>query len=374
MSELCLKEETVLTFKDEGGVPSSILKINNPELLPLILKKDCSFENVMDWLKKRSIPDNREGLGNVKKYFGEEWLENKNHASLTDHYWIKMRSEKYSKINYFTNFYSKDIGDMFFSPWLINKKKIDGRSPDLSTNGILKKRWVQKEDKTSMLIKAGSKATHQEPLSEVLVSVLAEKIKGFSCVKYDLHIEGTTMCSKCDNFITMDTMFVPAHYLYFLEPKAEGENTVTHLLKMCEKYNVPDAEEHLRTMLAIDTVTGNEDRNLGNIGYIMDVNTMKFIGPAPMFDSGNAYWSSGNINNAIKSKNFGDIEASNLKIFRKKGLFTFLNEDKEYNESCKKLIMSYPCITEEKKEKLISAIQERNVRLGKEIKVPTFER
>ena len=285
-----------------------------------------------------------------------------------------MRSEKYSKINYFTNYYSKDIGDMVFSPWLITKKKIDNRSPDLTTNGILKKRWKQKNDFSSMLIKAGSKATHQEPLSEVLVSVLAEKMPNFSCVKYDLWIEGTTMCSKCDNFITMDTMLVPAHYLYFLEPKSEGENTVTHLLKMCEKYDVPNAESHLKTMLALDTITGNEDRNLGNIGYIMNVNTMKFIGPAPMFDSGNAYWSSGNINNAVKSKEFGDVEAKNLKEFRKQGAFLFLNEDKSYIEGYKKLINSYPCITDEKKEKLISAIGERNKRLGKEYKAPEYIR
>ena len=186
MSELCLKDNVVLTFKDVDGSPASILKINNPELLPLCLKNECTFEKVMEWLGKRNIPKTREGIKKIITNFGESWLENKNYASLSDHYWIKMRSEKYSKINYFTNYYSKDIGDMVFSPWLITKKKIDNRSPDLTTNGILKKRWKQKNDFSSMLIKAGSKATHQEPLSEVLVSVLAEKMPNFSCVKYDL--------------------------------------------------------------------------------------------------------------------------------------------------------------------------------------------
>lgn len=374
MSELCLKDNVVLTFKDVDGLPASIQKINNPELLPLLLKKDCSFDKVKEWLNKRSIPESRELLQTVKKYFGDEWLINKNYASLSDHYWIKMRSEKYSKINFFDNYYSKDVGNMFFSPWLINKKKIDNKTPDLTTNGVLRKRWLQREDMTSILIKAGSKVTHQEPLSEVLVSALAERFPGFSCVKYDLCIEGTTMCSKCDNFITKDTMFVPAYYIYFFEAKEEGEKISTHLLKMCEKFEIPNAEEHLKMILAIDTITGNEDRNLGNIGYIMDVNTMKFIGPAPMFDSGNAYWSSGNINNDIKSKVFGDVEVSNFKEFKKKGIFTFLNEDKKYNESLKKFILSYPCITDEKKDKLITAIQERNVRLGKEFRIPVYER
>lgn len=362
MSELYLRDNKVLTLKDIDGNPADIVKINNPELLPICLKKDCSFEKFMEWLKKRSFSEKREGLDDVKSLFGTEWMENKNYASLSDHYWIKRRTETYKKVNYFTNFYSKDIGNMFFSPWLIDKSKINNASPDMSTNGVLKKRWIQKEDKTSFLVKAGSIKTHQEPLSEVLVSVLAEKLGNIECVKYDLWIEGTTMCSRCDNFITENTALVPAYYIYYDEPRQTGEQISSHLFKMCEKFDIPDAEEFLKTMFFIDTITGNADRNLGNIGFILDINTMKFIGPAPLYDSGNAYWSTGVINNAVKSKNFGDIEVSNFKNMKSKINLDFLT-DKSYIQGYKKIIYSYPCINEVKKENLIQAISQRNIRL-----------
>lgn len=364
MSWLCLKDEIVLTLKDVNGVPAEILKINNPELLPIILKNNCTFENLMDWLSKRGIPDKREGLSQVVQMFGDSWLKNKNYASLTDHYWIKMRTESYKKINFFTNLYSQDVGDMFFKPWDIKKRKLNFVSPDLTTNGLLKKRWLQDlESKKSFLIKAGSEKTKQEPLSEVLVSVLTEKINKIDCVKYDLHIEGATMCSICDSFITENTMLVPAYYIYRYEKRADNEGILEHLLKMCEKFQIPNAEEHIRWTLFIDSLTGNDDRNLGNIGFLLDINTMKFIGPAPMYDSGNAYWSSNNIGEN-KSKLFTDKEFNFLGSPKEKNdILNFLTQDKSYIYGYEKLIRSYPCITDIKKENLIEAIKKRNVRL-----------
>ena len=35
----------------------------------------------------------------------------------------------------------------------------------------------------------------------------------------------------------------------------------------------------------------NTDRHYGNFGFIRDVNTLKFIGPAPIFDNGTSLWS-----------------------------------------------------------------------------------
>ncbi len=367
MSYLYLKDNLVMTLKDVDGIPAEISKINNPELLPIILQKDCSFEKFKSWLDKRNIPVNkREGLDETIKIFGRDWLENKNYASLSDQYWIKMRTESYKKVNFFTNIYSSDVGDMMFKPWTINKKKIDNKSPDLSTNGLLKKRWIQDVNtKKSQLVKAGSMITKQEPLSEVLVSVLAEHLGKIECVKYDLHIEGATMCSICDNFVNENTMLVPAYYLYYAEDRNKAkEDIMTHLLRMCEKFDVPNAESHIRWTLFLDTLTGNDDRNLGNIGFLMDVNTMKFIGPAPMYDSGNSYWSSEKVDNSIKSKFFGDVELKNFKNMKeRKEVLEFLSEDKAYIHGYEKLIRSYPCITDVKKENLINAIKNRNNKL-----------
>lgn len=363
MSELFLKDEKVMTLKDIDGVPCEIQRVDSPELLPICLESDCSNESFQKWLKYRSIPENREGLKDVIEEHGKTWLDNKNYASLSDHYWIKKRSETYKRVNFFTNVYPKMIGDMFFKPWTLEKqRKYEINSPDLTTGGILMKKWDQNSDKSSYLVKAGSIESHQEPLSEVLVSVLAEQLKIIPCVKYDMWVEGVTICSKCDNFVTIDTDFVPAYQIYESVKRDDSETIYKHLLKMCEKYDIPGAKEFVDGMIFIDSITGNEDRNLSNFGFLRDIKTMKFIGPAPLFDSGSAYWSTKKINDAVKSKMFGDIESSIMKILKGKVDLSIL---KNY-ELFQKLISKYPGITDEKKENLINAIKKRNTILTME--------
>lgn len=366
MSELFLKNEKVMTLKDIDGVPCEIQKVDAPELLPICLESDCTNEGFQKWLERRTIPKNREGIQAVISEHGEEWLKNKNYASLYDQYWIKRRSETWRRINFFTNVYSKIVGDMFFLPWTLEKqRKYELNSPDLTTGGILMKRWNQNADRTSYLIKAGSEASKQEPLSEVLVSVLAEQLNIIPCVKYDMWVEGVTICSKCDNFITQDTDLVPAYQIYESIQRNEKDTIYAHLLKMCDKYDIPGAKEFIDGMIMIDIITGNEDRNLSNIGFIRDIKTMKFIGPAPLYDSGSAYWSAKKINDAVKSKVFGNIENTIMKNLKSKVDLTALTDNKAFQ----KIINRYPGITDKKKEELINAIEKRNARITEEIRI-----
>lgn len=357
MSDLCYKDEVVLTLHNENGKPVSISKIVNPELLPIPLKRDCSSEKFFEWLSKRSMPSSREGLAEVKAKFGESWLnENIHYASLNDHYWLRKRQEKWRSVSYFQVRFPLEIGNMFFSPWEVNTKAIH-ESPDLTTGGVLKKRWRQYQGKNppSYLLKAGSLAARQEPLNEVLVSVLCEKLKIIDCVRYELATEGMIMCSKCDNFVTVDTDFVMAKDIYYDEPRTGDESVYAHLLRMCEKFDIPNAEEHIDGILFIDSITGNEDRNLSNIGFIRDAKTMKFIGCAPLFDSGNAYWNSKLVTETTKSKMFGDVEKRiYTKMVKKVNLEPLCSED--YVD----IIVKYPEITDNKKDKLIEAIKKKN--------------
>lgn len=358
MAELWLKENKVLTFRQEGGAAVSIGKIENPELLPLCLSRECTVEKFNIWLGKRSIPVEREGMDEMKKEFsryGTDWNISRNKASLSDHYWIRNRTEEWRRVNFFTRRYSPDIGDMAFKPWCMGKKKIDTNSPDLTTNGILKKRWKQNDDMTSYLVKAGSKITHQEPLSEILVSVLLEQLKIIPFVRYDLCVEGVTICSRCENFIGLNTELVPASYIYFLEERDPKISIYSHLLKMCDKFGIVGAREFIDGMIFIDSITGNEDRNLGNIGFIRDINTLK-ISIAPLFDFGAAYWSSGNINKKIKSKTFGDVEKRIFEKLKKKCDTDKIMKNSKY----KRCIECYPGISFSRKEDLISSISKRN--------------
>lgn len=359
MAELWLKNNKVLTFVDKENFATSIKKIDTPELLPICLSKDCTVENFNFWLQKRAIPEEREGFSSLKQelepLLGKDWQISLNKASLSDQYWIKYRFEEWKNINFFTKSYSSDIGDLIFKPWLSGKRKLDKNSPDLTTNGLLKKRWKQNQDFSSYLVKAGSKITQQEPLSEILVSVLLEQLKIIPFVRYDFYIEGVTMCSKCDNFITPDTEIVPASYIYRLEEKEPNEGVYHHLLKMCDRFEIEGAKDFIDGMIFIDSITGNADRNLGNIGFIRDINTLK-IRTGPLFDFGAAYWSSGKIEERIRSNTFGDVEKRIFKRMKNKcDLEMALKSD-----GFKRCIETYPRLNLSKKQDLIKAINQRN--------------
>ncbi len=296
MFDLFLKNEKVLTLKEVEGVPVEIKKIDNKELLPICLQNECTIEKFNDWFEHRSIPKTRDGLKKTINMYGDKWLKNRNYFSLTDQYWIKRTSETWNKTNFFTKSYTTTIGDILFYPekTFVDPKRIYNVSPDLTTNGVVKKRWkqihIKEKNFKSYLIKAASERSEQKPLNEVLASRFVERIGKIKSAGYDLYVEQGLLCSICENFIDENTELVTAVQIYNFEKKDNSESILNHILKMCDKFDIPDAEEFIRWMTYIDYYTGNEDRNLSNIGFIRDINTMKFIGPAPLYDCGNAYW------------------------------------------------------------------------------------
>ena len=350
----------MLLKESKDDIPEKIVKMIAPELLPPDLKPNLTIEDFNQWLKRRSIPDNREGLDEMKRVFGDEWLKNYRYLSLSDHYWIKHREREWKSVNYFTRRYLPTIGDMAFKPWEVLSKKIDPHSPDLTTSGVLRKRWVQAKDLSSYLVKAASIEYKQEPLSEVLVSVLVEQLDlpHLKSAGYDLHIEGTAMCSKCKNFVTPETDLVLASQFYQDTPRPKEESVYTHLIKACEAKEIPYAKEFIDALIFIDRLTENTDRHLGNIGFLRDIKTMKFIGPAPLFDCGSAYWGTKqNLESREQSDLFHDVEAQIFNRMKKKiNLESIINTNRYEN-----IINQYPGLSDSRKEALIKAIEKKNL-------------
>ncbi len=355
--QLMLKDIPVMDIADtESGF--IVKKIREPELLPVFLLNNCLTNTVNEWFKKRIIPQNREGYDDVKKRYGKAWCDNKNYASLTDQYWLRKRDEKWKKINFFTRYYSPDVGDAFFTPWKISDIR-SSDSPDLTTGGVLRKRWKQdKKTLRSRLVKAGSRAAKQEPLYEVLVSVLCEKLN-INAVNSELCVEGYKVCSCSDNFIDEHTELVTASDIYFSEQRDPDTSVEAHLLNMCEKFRIPGAEQHIKDVTFIDTVSGNTDRNLSNIGFVRNVDTFEFIGPAPIFDSGNAYWNISRIKGTKNSELFSETEQDVFMEYAKKYDIENIVKDRSYEE----MILTYPALQGAEKQKLIDAISARNKEL-----------
>lgn len=361
MSTLMLKDKPVARLNDVDNVPVGIEEVLDEKRLPVPLLQNRDDKAFRDWFIKRGIPKNREGIKAVIDRVGEAWEKGKNYASLSDQYWIKKRTEEWKKINFFTNMYSPDVGNLFFEPWSFKKKTVDNASPDMTTGGVLKKRWVQDKDKSSNLVKAGSYAARQEPLSETLVATFCERLGAIKCSNYSLAVSGTEICSTCPNFVTQNTELVTAQQFYGMLPRTSDESVYDHILKACDKMEIPNVKDFLDWMIFVDHMTGNGDRHLNNIGFIRDVNTLKFIGPAPLFDSGNAYWSTGKLDMNVRSSMFIDVEDAIVsKLSHQCDIEGIL---KGNNDGLYMMIEKYPEITDQKKTALINLIKKRNQKL-----------
>ena len=275
---------------ESNGSVTELGDLYDPAALPLILQHKLDLETINKWLTKRRMPAKREGLEQVKQLYGS--FENqRNLFALTDQYWFK-RSQKdsWEKLNFFTNSYESYVGEALFMPWTGDRKKLQKPTPDITTNGVLRKIWIQADDKTSYLIKAGSETFLQEPLSEVLAALILRQMDIIPFVEYDLCIYGYRICSKCKNFVTSNTEFIPAQSLYAKRPRLSTDTKYDHLIKMCDYYGIKDANTYLDRMILADLIIGNQDRHLGNFGILRNVETGSFIGFAPLFDFGCAFY------------------------------------------------------------------------------------
>lgn len=334
---------------------TNVDSVINPELAPLNIKTALE-ENDVDtinkrWFSKRCIPEKRDGLEGVYKTFGKDWNRQSHFASLTDQYWLgSSMDDRWEDINFFTRRYDRAIGDAFFKSWQVDKLKSDD-SPDITTNGLIKKRWLQLDGYTSYLVKAGNPKLQQEPLNEVLATMVLKKLDIIPFVPYEFRVEGFTLCSICKNFVDENTEFVPASYLVLPRiEKEDGSDIYEKTLLIAEEIGIKGYKDFMDKMLMVDYIIQNTDRHLGNFGFIRNVETGKFVGPAPLFDNGTAFWNT--------AKN-GETYQDKLKI---PNLEYIVNSQKEkYKDKLKvlgkdngyiSLIDEYPYITLSRKERI----------------------
>lgn len=357
------KHKILLNAEIEDGKVKRIEKCFDTEHLPVSLQWNLTEDTLNRWLSKRKIPESREGYAAFRRDFPEA-KDSRCMFSLSDQYWFRYAQEEtWDTHNFFTNPYSEDFGRAFFMPWEFGHRHIFQPSPDMTTNGALKKRWARGEDGTSYLLKAGSRALHQEPVTEVLASIMLQKLDIIPYVEYELVVDSLRLCSKCRNFVDKDTEFVPASHIYFKEKRPKERSIYDHLLMMCGKYApaVVGAQKYVDAMIVADHVIGNDDRHMGNFGFLRDVETGVITGFAPLFDSGSSY---SVINGKPKgSKYFSDKEKDALRRIARK-----IDPDKvrDHKEAFS-LIDSYPEISKLQRDVLKEFLEDMEKELIAEI-------
>ena len=286
-----------LEFEVNKNLFNKVIQIKNIEYSPLSIYK--TYQNNKDvltevnkWFKGRNIPIWRDDLFYLLKRLdiktADELLMKSYALSLSDQYWIKPRKSKlkYKDVNFFENdFGYSDFLDITFSKSNI-KRKINLMTPNNTTDGRLKKTWVIEGNKR-MLIKGGYKDNPIAPLNEYLASMICD-VLGIKHVKYELDVINKKLVSKCEDFIDEDTELITAHSLLKEALTGNYKDIYEKYIKILESNGISDARDNLEDMILLDYLIMNVDRHLNNLGIIRDVNTLRWLRVAPIFDSGEA--------------------------------------------------------------------------------------
>lgn len=259
-----------INIDDWYGQITKVVKVYNPEVLPLMAKFNLSVENgLREWLQDRSIPSSRSHDIGVKLSIQNLGL------NLSDQYWFCPEGSglTWQDVNLFHNNF--------------NRKYINAEGnylPEFSSNGQQEKYW-EIRDRKRVLIKVSRDPFYQESSNEVFASKLLQKL-GVAHIPYTK--EGDD--SICETGITDDTEYVPATHILKSVKKSNNDNAYTHLLRCMESLHIPSTQADIDNMIAFDYLINNTDRNYGNFGFIRKAEGGPFIGCFPYFDHGNSMW------------------------------------------------------------------------------------
>lgn len=288
---LRLYDDEILTFtlEEKGleGLKSHIVSINEDmkNLFPLDL--ELTDEGIFKWLERRVIPKNRAFVDEILKVLGlshnntKSIIDVSKGLSLNDSYWIVPSNfdGTFKEYNFHENRFSEDLSLVAYTG-VGTANQAFTTSPELTTQGMLRKAWRFIEDDGIYLYKGGTEGfanSGNEPYSEYYACQIA-KAMGLYAVEYDLENWKGILASKCEIFTDIYTSFISIGRIV----KSGG-------IKACLEYyeNMgKDCADFLKSMFVFDAVIYNEDRHFGNFGVLRDNKNGMIIGPAPIFDNG----------------------------------------------------------------------------------------
>ena len=254
-----------------------------------------------DWWRDRAIPKTRNGAKNALQRLGYEStssaLVNNLALSLSDCYWIQPRGEglTWSEVNLFTN----DFVDTFGQLTINRDQMIDLRKQTrfncAASQGELQKKWCIDASGRRYMIKGNYGESYQQSINELFATELHRKqgfdnfteyqgaklmvesgLEGLGCLSYDFCSENIEMISAWELLQSVKIR--------------QNESYYYPLKQVCISLGISD-EEFDRFMdyeIMTDYLMTNTDRHMNNISVLRDPDSLKILGMAPIYDSGNS--------------------------------------------------------------------------------------
>ncbi|MCL1874342.1 MAG: HipA domain-containing protein [Clostridiales bacterium] len=328
---------------------------------------DCKSLN--DWWLGRSIPASRDGINEALQSIGillpSLLLEKCYGLSLSDQYWIcpKDSGLSWEKVNFFFNDFSQDMGEILFGREPQNPGRISLMSPDNTSDGWLRKKWIIAGGKR-FLLKGGSGYMQQEPFNEVIASSIMRRL-GIKHVAYTLFFDGEKPYSLCENFVSPDTELIPAWRVLQTLKQPSNRSLIDHFFDCCEALGLTDAKDSLFKLLTMDYIIANEDRHWNNFGLMRNAETLKWLGFAPVYDSGTSLWyNTPHVGQDLICKPFSKTHAEQIKLVKDFSWFDY-STLKGLSLEITDILTPSDRVDEKRREAITLAVEKRCSRIEK---------
>ena len=330
----CLKHKNMdvaVISIDEAGTITKIAENVVRDLLPF--GTGGNAEQLKKWWRNRAVPVSQE---NIRNYLYREgissaqmYLTRNLGLSMTDCYWVKpVESDlTWEQVNLFTNdFMHTDKLSGEARPGRLENGQFQtyGFTPASSVQGELKKRWII-EAGNRYLVKGNYGRSYQQSLNEMLASLL-HKRQGWKnytpyrlCklkAKLDSSEQADALGCYSRAFTNENLEFISGYEICGSRKKNNAVSEFENFIQICTE-NGLDGESvraFLEYQILADFVITNTDRHFNNFGVLRDSNTLKFVGMAPVFDSGNSmFWKEGFLEIPCNREEFRKIKVTSFR-------------------------------------------------------------
>lgn len=232
---------------------------------------NCDVKLIKKWWQSRAVPASRNAIQEILKrhnFINAEIYLAKNMAfSMTDTYWLK-------PLDYNGTYHNASSYD-----------------PNASLGGQMEKYWDLSAN-TPILVKESYKYFGQQSINEAFATLLHDKQKtSIPYVKYQIvKTEDNGVQCRCDAFTSDFVELVPAFEVLEGAKTNNEKSLYDNYIRICADLGIPKntMQEYMDYQTLTDFIISNTDEHLMNFGILRNADTFEYIGPAPIYDSGNS--------------------------------------------------------------------------------------
>ena len=293
-----------------------------------------------EWWKDRAIPKTRHGAKTALQRLGytstNSALVNNLALSLSDCYWIQPRGEDltWKDTNLFTNDFVDSFGEITLNQdYMIDLRK-ETKFNCATSQGELQKKWCIDPDGRRYMIKGNHGQSYQQSLNEIFATKLHQQ-QGYdkytpyflARLQVDGNMEG--LGCLCYDFCSENIECISAWELLQTVKFKQNESLYFPLKKVCMTLGMSEQEFHdfMDYQIMTDYLISNTDRHMNNIAIMRNPDTLKILGFAPIFDSGNSMFYNISLEglskvrlSEIKTHSFIEKESKLLQYVRNRSL------------------------------------------------------